>query len=283
MSADTQYEGGPKPVGEILRYWRGRKKMSQMDLALSVDVSTRHLSFVETGRSRPSRDLVLRLGQALELPLRQCNALLGAAGYAAEYGHTPLEAEQMVVVRRTLRRLLDSHAPYPALVLDSAYEILMTNAAFDRIITWFAGEAALVKYTNIYRLTFAEDGLRGAFRDWPLVAQFMLTRLLGEALATQEAALFKLHAELCDHQGSENPMDSALDQNLPIFSFTLERGGLAASFFSTITTFGTPLDVTAQELRIESIFPADPATQRLLQEAAEAGGSDNNGRIQDRQ
>jgi transcriptional regulator with XRE-family HTH domain len=267
-------------VGEILRYWRGRKKMSQMDLALSVDVSTRHLSFVETGRSRPSRDLVLRLGQALDLPLRQCNALLGAAGYAAEYGHTPLEAEQMAVVRQTLRRLLDNHAPYPALVLDSAYEIVMTNTAFDRIVTWFAGEAALVKHTNIYRLTFAKDGLRGALRDWPLVARFLLTRLMGEALATQEASLFKLHAELADCQGGENPLDSSIDQSLPILSFTLERGDLAASFFSTITTFGTPLDVTAQELRIESIFPADAATRRLLQETAEASGSGHNGRIQ---
>jgi transcriptional regulator with XRE-family HTH domain len=271
--------GGPKPVGEILRYWRGRKKISQMDLALSVEVSTRHLSFVETGRSRPGRDLVLRLGQALELPLRQRNALLAAAGYAAEYGHTPLEAEQMVVVRQTLRRLLETHAPFPALVVDSAYEIVMTNAAFDRIVAWFAGEAALVKYTNIYRLTFAADGLRGAFRDWPVVARFLLARLLGEALATQAESLFKLHAELAARHGVENPMDSSLDQSLPILSFTLERGELAASFFSTITTFGTPLDVTAQELRIESIFPADAATQRLLQEAAEANRSGSNGRI----
>jgi transcriptional regulator with XRE-family HTH domain len=275
--------GGPKTVGEILRYWRGRRQMSQMDLALTVAVSTRHLSFVETGRSRPSRDLVLRLGAALELPLRQRNALLASAGYAAEYGHTPLEGEQMVLVQQTLRRLLDNHAPYPALVLDSAYEILMTNAAFDRTVVWFAGEAALGKYTNIYRLTFAHDGLRGAFRDWPLVAHFMLARLLEEALATQHEALFALHAEMAALQVGADPVEMSVDQSLPILSFTLERGGMAASFFSTITSFGTPLDVTAQELRIESIFPADEATRRLLLEAAGACIGRKNGRIQHRQ
>jgi transcriptional regulator with XRE-family HTH domain len=258
----------PRLVGEILRYWRGRKKMSQMELALTVDVSTRHLSFVETGRSRPSRELVLRLGAALDLPLRQCNTLLTAAGYAAEFGHTPLDGEEMALVQETLLRLLDTHEPYPALVVDSGYEILMTNKAFDRVVARFADEKALKRHTNIYRLTFAADGLRDAFWNWPVVEPFLLARLLGEAVATQHRGLFDLHAEMVALGSGQGSLDNPIDHGLPIFSFSLRRGGISASFFSTITTFGTPLDVTAQELRIESLFPADAATRQWLKEGA---------------
>jgi DNA-binding XRE family transcriptional regulator len=242
--------------------------MSQMELALTVDVSTRHLSFVETGRSRPSRDLVLRLGAALELPLRQCNTLLTAAGYAAEFSHTPLDGEEMALVQETLRRLLDTHAPYPALVLNSGYDILMTNTAFDLVVARFADERALKRHTNIYRLTFATDGLRDAVRQWPVVERFLLARLLGEAVATQDRGLFDLHAEMAALGSGPSSADNPTDQGLPIFSFTLRRGGISASFFSTITTFGTPLDVTAQELRIESLFPADEATRKWLRNGA---------------
>jgi transcriptional regulator with XRE-family HTH domain len=254
----------PRSVGEILRYWRGRKKLSQMELAFTVGVSSRHLSFVETGRSRPSRDLVLRLGAALDLPLRQRNALLGAAGFAPEFGHTPLRGEQMDLVQQTLRRVLDTHAPYPALVVDSGFEILMTNAGFDRLITWFAGEEALERYSNIYRLCFAEDGLRRAFRDWSLIEPFLLARLLEEAMATQQEALFTLHAEMAALKSGADQADESLDPGLPILSFALAGRGVGVRFFSTITTFGTPLDVTTQELRIESLFPVDEATRRWL-------------------
>jgi transcriptional regulator with XRE-family HTH domain len=268
VPASAQKLEGPKSVGEILRYWRGRKKMSQMELALTVAVSTRHLSFVETGRSRPSRELVLRLGAALELPLRQCNTLLTAAGHAPEFRHTPLGREEMALVQETLRRLLGTHAPYPALVVDSGYEILMTNTAFDRVVARFAGKKALKQYTNIFRLTFAADGLRDAFWNWPLVERFLLARLLGEAVVTQHRAVFDLHAQMAALGSGQAPVDNQIDHCLPIFSFTLRRGGLSASFFSTITTFGTPLDVTAQELRIESLFPADEVTRQWLQEGA---------------
>jgi transcriptional regulator with XRE-family HTH domain len=267
VHASAKKAAGPRSVGEILRYWRGRKKMSQMELALTVDVSTRHLSFVETGRSRPSRELVLRLGAALDLPLRQCNTLLTAAGYAAKFSHTPLDGEEMALVQETLHRLLSTHEPYPALVVDSDYEILMSNTAFDLVVARFGGEKALKRFTNIYRLTFSVDGLRDAFWDWPVVEQFLLARLLGEAVATQHQGLFDLHAEMAALGSGQSPADIPIDQGLPILSFTLRKGGISASFFSTITTFGTPLDVTAQELRIESLFPADEATRQWLRKA----------------
>ncbi|MDJ0781349.1 MAG: helix-turn-helix transcriptional regulator [Desulfosarcinaceae bacterium] len=266
MHAVMPTMGAGKPLGEMLRYWRARRKISQMDLALLVDVSPRHLSFVENGRSHPSRELVLRLGAALDLPLRQRNSLLTAAGFAPEFGHTPLNGAQMALVHQTLRRVLDTHEPYPALAVDSAHEILMTNSAFDETVAWFAGEAALRRYPNIYRLTFAKDGLRSAFKNWDMVARFMLNRLQAEALASQHEALFTLYEEMTQLCNGDVPTEDPIDQQLPILRFAMEKKGLTVSFFSTITTFGTPLDVTAQELRIESLFPADEITRHWFQQ-----------------
>ena len=172
----------------------------------------------------------------------------------------------MDLVRKTLRHLLDTHEPYPALVLDSVYDIQMTNAAFRRVVAWAARSDALESYSNIYRLTFARDGLRNAVRDWTVVERFLLARLQEEAVATQHEALTDLYGEMAALGSGDDldPADTQVDQSLPILSFALEKAGRSAAFFSTITTFGTPLDVTTQELRIESLFPADEDTRRWL-------------------
>lgn len=251
-------------VGDLLRYWRKFNRMSQMDLALEVDVSTRHLSFVETGRSKPSRKLALKMAQSLKLPLRHRNSFLKAAGYAPEYGEEPFNGDKMEIVRQALRRMLDKHEPYPAFVVDAAYTILMTNSGFDQIIKNLVGGRVLRKYDNVYHLTFAEDGLRLYIKDWPRIEQFMLNRLWDEAVSTQNSQLFSLYEEISKLRNLQEAMDFQVDDNLPIMSLTFEKDAMEASFFTTITTLGTPLDLTTQELRIESLFPADKETKELF-------------------
>jgi transcriptional regulator with XRE-family HTH domain len=251
-------------VGDLLRYWRKFNRMSQLDLALEVGVSTKHLSFVETGRSKPSRKLALKMAQSLKLPLRHRNSLLKVAGYAPEYGEEPFNGEKMEIVRHALRRMLDKHDPYPAFVVNATYTILMANLGFDQMIKHLVGERALKKYDNVYHLTFAEDGLRPHIKDWPRIEQFMLNRLWDEAVSTQNSQLFSLYEEISKLRTLQEAMDFQVDDNLPIMSLTFEKEDMEASFFTTITTLGTPLDLTTQELRIESLFPADTETKELF-------------------
>jgi DNA-binding XRE family transcriptional regulator len=238
--------------------------MSQMDLALEVGISTKHLSFVETGRSKPSRRLVLKMAHSLKLPLRHRNAFLKAAGYAAEFSEEPFDGEKLEIVRQALQRMLEKHEPYPAFVVDAAYDILMTNSGYEQVIKFIAGEHALRKYDNVYHLTFAEDGLRPYVKDWPRTALFMLNRLWDEAASTQNSDLFSLYKQISELQSGANSIDLQTDDNLPILKLTFEKDAMKASFFTTITTLGTPLDLTTQELRIESLFPADEATKELF-------------------
>lgn len=251
-------------AGDILRFWRKMRRVSQLDLALDVGISSKHLSFVETGRSQPSRNLMLKLAHSLNLPLRHRNAFLKAAGYASEFGEQPFNGEKMEIVRQALRRMLEKHEPYPAFVINTGYRILMTNSGFEQVIKFFVGEKALEKYDNTYRLTFAKDGLRRYIRDWPVIEHFMLARLWEEVLSTQSDELYALYEEISKLKTTENPINFQIDNDLPVMYLTLEKDSMKASFFTTITTFGTPLDLTAQELRIESLFPADEETKRYF-------------------
>ena len=251
-------------VGDILRFWRKLNRISQLDLALEVGVSSRHLSFVETGKSQPSRNLILKMAHALKLPLRHRNAFLKAAGYASEFGEEQFDSQKMEMVRQALRRMLKRHEPYPALVVNTAYKILMKNSGFDQIVKFFLGENGPEKYDNVYRLTFAEDGLRQYIEDWPVIEHFMLSRLWEEVVTTQNDELFALYEDISHLRTSEDPIDFQIDNNLPIMSLTLEKESMKASFFTTITTLGTPLDLTNQDLRIESLFPADEETKKMF-------------------
>ena len=174
-------------AGDFLRFWRKFNRMSQMDLALEIGISTKHLSFVETGRSNPSRNLVLKMAHSLKLPLRHRNAFLKTAGYASEFGEEPFNGEKMEIVRQALQRMLEKHEPYPAFVVNAAYKILMTNSGYEQMIKFLVGEHALKKYDNVYHLTFAEDGLRPYIKDWPGIEPFMLNRLWDEAATTQNS------------------------------------------------------------------------------------------------
>jgi len=251
-------------IGDVLRFWRQLKRISQMDLALDAGVSSKHLSFVETGKSQPSRDLVLKLAQSLNVPLRHRNVFLRAAGFASEFDEEPFDGQKMGIVRHALTRMIKMHEPYPALVINTAYKILMTNSGYDQMIKFYLGENALKKYNNVYRLTFAEDGLRQYIKDWPAIEHFMLGRLWDEVVSTQNNELFELYEDILLLRTGEKPFTFPIDNNLPIMSLTLEKDSMKASFFTTITMLGTPLDLTTQELRMESLFPTDEETKRLF-------------------
>jgi len=253
-----------KSVGEILRFWRQLNRVSQMDLALDIDISTKHLSFVETGKSKPSRDLVLKFAHSLKLPFRHRNAFLIAAGYAPEFEEQPFGGQKMEIVRTALRRMIEKHEPYPAFVVNTGYKILMKNSGYDKMVRFYAGENALKKYDNAIRILFSEDGLRNYVKGWPAVEQFLLARLWEEVVSTQNVELIALYKEISQSRSSDAPIDFQIDNNLPIMSLTLEKKSMKASFFTTITTLGTPLDLTTQELRIELLFPSDEEAKQLF-------------------
>ena len=251
-------------AGELLRFWRKLNRVSQLDLALDVGISSKHVSFVETGKSQPSRNLILKMSQALKLPLRHQNAFLKAAGYASEFSEEPFNGQKMEIVRQALQRMLEKHEPYPALVINTAYTILMTNSGYEQMINLLLGEDALQKFDNVYRMAFAADGLQQYIEDWPVVAHFMMNRLWEEAVSTQNKELLALYDEISGLKPQEDPISNEINHDLPMLSLTLKKDSIKASFFTTITTLGTPLDLTTQELRIESFFPADEGTKQLF-------------------
>ena len=260
MVKDKKHES----FGEMLRFWRQLHRMSQMDLALDIDVSPKHLSFVETGKSRPSRDLVLKIAHSLKMPFRHRNAFLMAVGYAPEFEEQAFSGQKMEIVRGALRRMMEKQEPYPAFVVNTAYQILMHNSGYDKIVKFYAGENALRKYDNAIRILFSEDGLRNSVKGWPVVEQFLLARLWEEAASTQNGALIALYKELSQSKTGNHPANFQVDHNLPIMSLTLEKNSRKASFFTMITTLGTPLDLTTQELRMEFLFPSDKETKQLF-------------------
>jgi transcriptional regulator with XRE-family HTH domain len=251
-------------IGEMLRFWRQLNRKSQMDLALDVSISSKHLSFVETGKSRPSRSLVLKIAQSLKLPLRHCNAFLLAAGYAPEFDEEPFDGPKMEIVRDALRRMLKMHEPYPAFVVNTGYKILMTNSGYDQMVRFYAGKKALEKHDNAIRILFSNEGLRPYVKGWPAIEHFLLARLWEEVVSTQNSALMALYQEIQQLKTCEGPIAFELDSNLPVMSLVLEKNGKKACFFTTIATLGTPLDLTTQELRIELLFPSDESTKQMF-------------------
>ncbi len=264
MNIFLKKEKKHESVGDMMRFWRKLNRISQMDLALNIDISPKHLSFVETGRSNPSRDLVLRIAHSLKLPFRHRNAFLLAAGFAPEFEEQPFDGQKMEIVRGALRRMLEKHEPYPAFVINTGYRILMKNSGYDKIVKFYAGEDTLKKYDNAIRILFSEDGLRNYVIGWPVVEQFLLTRLWEEVVSSQNAELLSLYKEISQLRSSSEPVDFQIDNNLPIMSLILQKDKRKASFFTMITTFGTPLDLTTQELRLEFLFPSDDETKQLF-------------------
>jgi transcriptional regulator with XRE-family HTH domain len=256
----------PRPVGELLRQWRERRRLSQLDLALQADVSTRHLSFVETGRSRPSRGMLLRLAGQLELPLRERNQLLLAGGYAPVYGQASLDAPEMAGVRAALRQVLAGHEPYPAVVVDRAWNLVDANAS----VAMFVGQASpglLAPPTNVLRLSLHPGGMAPRIANLGEWRAHLLGRLRRQVALTGDPELADLHRELraypCDQPEPEIEIPGSGDVVVPL---RIRHGDRELSFLSIMASFGTPLDVTVAELAIESFFPADAETGLFLRE-----------------
>ncbi|MFE0020773.1 helix-turn-helix domain-containing protein [Amycolatopsis sp. NPDC059021] len=260
----------PVKVGELLRQWRDRRRISQLDLAISADISTRHLSFVETGRSRPSRDMVLRLGEHLDVPLRERNQLLLAAGYAPAYGESELGDPEMAAVREAVRLLLKGHEPYPAAVVDRAWNLVDANASLG-IFTEQVAPELLVPPANVLRATLHPDGMAPHVLNLGEWRAHLLSRLRGQVTQTADPALAALLEELrgypCDQPVPEVEVPGPGDIFVPL---RFCHRGTELAFFSTVATFGTPLDVTVAELVIESFFPANPDTAAYLRDWAAA-------------
>lgn len=253
-------------VGTLLRGWRERRRISQLELALRADSSARHISFIETGRARPSQPMVLRLAEHLEVPVRERNALLVAAGYAPAYHETPLHDPALDALRTGLDRLLAAYEPYPALVMNGTYDVLAANRGIGALVEGVAGHL-LRAPMNAMRLTLHPEGLAPRIVNFGEWRAHLLERMERQiALRPGAGALRTLYEEVAAHPDSHGrPAHRGDDEAFPFaLPLRIEHGGRVLSFISTATTFNTPMDVTVSELAIETFLPADPETAEAL-------------------
>jgi transcriptional regulator with XRE-family HTH domain len=263
--------------GSILSEWRAVRRLSQLDLALIAGISQRHISFVESGRAKPSRGMIFKLAEGLHLPLRARNDLFLTAGYAPVYPVRGLDLSEMKAAREALELILCHHEPYPAIVMDANWNIVMQNEAASRIISYCVGTDALRQLfpggvINFMEMMFAPNGLKPHILNWKHSRTALLRRLrreaAGNAASPSEVLRRKFDSdplpagsEICRHNDGSDPM----------LSLELRIGDTGLRLFNTFTTFGTPQDVLLQELRIDMSFPADELTRRFLEAAAKSG------------
>lgn len=261
-----------RSVGDLLRDWRQRRRMSQLDLACEAGISTRHLSFVETGRSFPSRDMVLHLADRLDVPLRERNLLLLAAGYAPVYSERRLDDPVLAPARRAVDLLLAGHEPYPALAVDRRWTLIAANAAVAPLLAGI--EAALLEPPmNVLRLSLHPAGLAPRITNYREWRAHLLDRLRRQVEATADPDLARLAAELEGYPApdSATASESGEDYGGVLVPLRLASPAGILSFFSTTTVFGTPMDVTLSELTLESFFPADQATATFMRGMVPSG------------
>jgi transcriptional regulator with XRE-family HTH domain len=258
-----QVAAEPARIGPLLRDWRERRRMSQLDLALGAGVSARHVSFIETGRSRPSAEMVVQLAEYLDVPLRDRNGLLLAAGYAPAYGQRGLDEPEMEPVREALDRLLRGHEPFPALVIDRHWGLVAANRTVP-LLTAGAAEHLLEPPINVLRLALHPEGMAPRTLNLGEWRAHLLDRLGREAVASGDPALFALHEELAGYPGGGGGHGVELEAGEIAVPLRVRVDDTELAFISTATTFGTAVDVTVSELSIESFFPADDATARFL-------------------
>ena len=253
------------PVGTLLREWRHRRRISQFELALESGVSSRHLSFVETGRSRPSAALVLQLAEQLEVPLRDRNQLLLAAGYAPVFAESDLDAPEVGPVRDAIEQVLRGHEPYPALVIDRHWGLVSANRAVPPLLAGVA-DHLLVPPVNVLRLSLHPDGLAPRIANLHEWRSHLLERVGREAITSGDPALAALRDELESYPAGDPGATVDPGFGAIAIPFRLEHAGRELAFISTKTTFGTAVDVTVAELSIESFFPADRPTADAMRE-----------------
>jgi transcriptional regulator with XRE-family HTH domain len=263
-----------RPVGVLLREWRQRRRLSQLDLACEAEISARHMSFLETGRSQPSREMVLHLAERLEIPLRERNVLLHAAGYAPMFPQRALDDPALAAARRAVDLVLAGHAPYPALAVDRHWTLVASNAAVAPLLAGVA-PALLQAPLNVLRLSLHPDGLAPRIANLRQWRAHLLERLRQQIEVSADPALEALREELQGYP-SEYAQGGAADQATAadyagaglVVPFQLRTGQGVLSFISTTTVFGTPVDVTLSELALETFFPADAVTAERLRRMA---------------
>jgi transcriptional regulator with XRE-family HTH domain len=251
-------------IGAMLQYWRKTRQLSQLALANEAEVSPRHVSFLETGRAKPSREMVLLLASVLNVPLRERNALLLAAGFAPMYSEASLDAPELGPVRAALDAILRKQEPFPAVVMNRRWDILKTNDAATRFFTFLLGERESKEPVNVLRMMFDQTALRPFVANWEAVAESLVQRFQRE---TGDGAADILE-EVLNYPGVprrlRNPNWEA--PLIPVIPVSFEKEGRRFNYFSTVTTLGTPQDITLQEVRIECFFPIDRATEERAHE-----------------
>jgi transcriptional regulator with XRE-family HTH domain len=265
MTSHGLQSAAPAHIGVLLREWRAARRLSQLDLALEAGVSARHLSCVETGKSQPSRDLIAKLADTLEMPLRERNALLMAAGYAPKYAESALDTPELAQVRRAIEFILKQQEPYPAFVLNRRWDVLMANEAALRV-NRFVLRGRTSPHGNLLRQIFDPNDLRSALANWEEVAGDLIRHLHDEvAAAPSDSAARALLDELLAYPGVPARWRTRELGVVPrpMLTTAFRVDGKALSFFSTITTFGTARDITLDELHIECCFPMDDETAAL--------------------
>lgn len=260
-------DDGAGTAGALLRGWRERRGLSQLELALRADSSARHISFVETGRSRPSRAMVLKLAEHLDMPVRECNALLLAAGYAPHYPETPLDDPAMAELRHGVEQLVTAHEPFPAIVVDGAYNVVAANRGILLVLDGVP-EDLLRPPLNAMRLTLHPDGLAKKIRNLPQWRAHLLHQMDRQLSLVRSPALRELYDEVAAYPLAPEAGDEEVAEVGGRAPFALPlrvaHDGHLLSFVSTISTFNTPMDVTVSELALETLLPADAETTTYL-------------------
>jgi transcriptional regulator with XRE-family HTH domain len=251
----------------LLKTWRTKRRLSQLDLALASGVSQRHVSFLESGRAKPSRSMILQLSETLEVPLRERNDWLTAAGFAPVFRARPLDDPQMTQVMHAVRMMLTSAAPFPAIAIDRAWNIRLSNKPFD-MMSEMLGPDLWARVggaeRNLMRLFFHPNGIKPLVTNWKAIAPLLWHRAQREAEALGGQEMKAVLADLSQYQDAETlwaAEDAAL---VPVLPLEMTKDGARISLFTVIATFGTAQDITADELRIETLFPADEATRQLF-------------------
>ncbi|NKJ50490.1 transcriptional regulator [Burkholderia sp. SG-MS1] len=259
-------KASPNDLGALLRHWRDMRGVSQLDLSFNAGVSQRHISFIESGRSVPSRQMLMDIAQALDIPLRERNTLLLAAGYAPMYADPAWNAQEMQSVTKALGRMLRQHEPFPALVMDRYWNVLMTNESAPRFFNCFIDMAARKGPRNMLHLMFDPAGLRPFVADWKSVADSLIQRVYREAVGrviderTRElVAALRAYPDVPEGERAECQAGAAAA--MPVIPIGFVKNGHVLNYFSMVASVGTPQTVAAQELRIECMFPADDETQ----------------------
>ncbi len=271
--SDTIVTSKISEFGRLLRRWRQIHGYSQLDLAMTADSSARHISFIETGRSKPSREMVLRLCEVMELPLRERNKLLNAAGYSPAYKETALDQTGLDPVRKVLDIMLANQEPYPATVMNRSFDILMVNHAAAKIMNAIGVPmGGMDGPPNALKLTLHPNGFKPLVKDWEKAAQHMIQRAHRQLRGKEEDdPLAQVLREVLSYPDipGEWHFDDPTQDAPPVLPIEFDMNGMVLSFITTIASFGTPQDITAEEIMIESMFPANELTEQVVKSMAD--------------